>query len=42
MVIEYNKKPVTLALNISETYHQKGDTVDSMIKRLEENKRPVK
>ena len=41
-LIEYNKKPVTLALNISETYHQKGDTVDSMIKRLEENKRPVK
>ena len=41
-LIEYNKKPVNILLNISETFHQKGDTVDTMIKRLDESKRPVK
>lgn len=41
-LFEYNKKPVELKLNISKTTHYRGDTVDSMIKRLEKDKRPVK
>lgn len=41
-VIEYNKKPVTLLLSSAKTTHQKGDTVDTLIRRLEEAKEPVK
>lgn len=41
-LIEYNKRPVTLFLNTSKTTHQKGDTVDTLIKRLEADKHPLK
>ncbi len=41
-VIEYNKRPVPLVLNCAMTTHQKGDTVDSLIKRLEADKQRVK
>jgi diguanylate cyclase (GGDEF)-like protein len=40
--IEYNKKPVTLALGIARTNHQKGDTIDTIIRRLEETKESIR
>ena len=40
--IEYNKKPVALNILAAKTTHQKGDTVDTLIKRLDEQKNAVK
>jgi len=39
--IEYNKKPVPLTICTAKTNHQAGDTIDTIIKRLEEQKTPL-